>query len=107
MPPREDFKSQLAEAELAELVGTNTLIKVKNWEDTSRWGRSERYIQIDRETPAQWVLHYIPARVVDEGMKQGESLTNILNDSGWGFKYTTRVSKSKIIPVEPFATLEY
>ena len=106
-PKQQNFDAELLEAELSELVGTNTLIKVQNWEETnSRW-RRDRYIQIERETPAQYVVHYISAYVVEESLNRGATLADVLNDPANGFKYTTRVSKSKIVPVKPFTTLEF
>ena len=55
-PPREDFNTELALAELEEAVGKNVLVEVPNWEGSGLRGSSV-YIQIEKETPSQYIVH--------------------------------------------------
>lgn len=100
-PPREDFNTELALAELEEAVGKNVLVEVPNWEGSGLRGSSV-YIQIEKETPSQYIVHVAHPRWVEGEDDINEAL------KGTGFKYPVRVRKSTLLPLKsPLKTIEY
>lgn len=88
-PEHQDFKSELIEAELAECVGTNTLVKVHNF-DSSGYGGRTVYVRIVRETPSQYVVNVLTEWTIENIRSGQSSLDN---------RYEQRVKKSKLDPV--------
>ena len=90
MPSREgEFARRLRDAELEEYIGTNTLVLVRNFESSGYYGRSV-YVRILRETPSQYVVNVFSA------YSKKEDFEGIDLDK----RYTQRVKKTNIIPVE-------
>lgn len=89
-----DFDRELVEAELEDIVGTNKIIKVRGWESCPY--RGEVWLKLLRETPSQYEVIIIPDSMLRIG-KEAE-LINIINSRA---KYTNRVRKSSVKPVNP------
>ena len=88
-PEREDFDTELREAELEGYVGTDTLILVENFE-SSGWRGREVYVRLIRETPSQYVCNIFHPYELSSFKEQGRKLAD---------RYTQRVKKSNIVPV--------
>ena len=88
-PEREDFDTELREAELEGYVGTDTLILVENFE-SSGWRGREVYVRLIRETPSQYVCNIFHPYELSSFKEQGRKLED---------RYTQRVKKSNIVPV--------
>lgn len=90
MPNREgEFSRRLRDAELEEYIGTNTLVLVRNFESSGYYG-GRVYVRILRETPSQYVVNVFPAYSTKEDL-EGVDLDK---------RYTQRVKKTNVIPVE-------
>lgn len=84
-----EFNKRLADAELEELVGANTLIKVQNFESSGYRGRSI-YLKLLRETPSQYVVNIL----TDWDIERIKNGTLDLDQ-----RYTQRVKKTNVVPV--------
>lgn len=88
-PAYHDFRAELAEAELADYIGTDTLVKVRNFESSGYGGRTV-YVKLLRETPSQYVVNVLTDWTI-ENIRNG--LTSLDN------RYAQRVKKSNIDPI--------
>lgn len=88
-PPHQDFTSELIAAELEDYIGTDTLVKVQNFESSGYGGRTI-YIKLLRETPSQYVVNVLSDWTI-ENIRNG--LTSLDN------RYAQRVKKSNINPI--------
>lgn len=99
-PPFENFDQELADAELADCIGENKLIRVKPWGETCPY-RNELYIRIIRETPSQYVINIVPTYAALSNNRS--DIDKYLGDD----KYDTyRVRKTSIKPVFPIDTID-
>ena len=88
-----NFKQELLEAELDDLVGQRKVIEVEPFD--SSWFRGPSFVAIVRDTGKQYVI------------KQWSRLTNPEDISGrFDTTESRRVKKSSIIPVEPINIVE-
>ena len=108
-PEREDFESQLKEAELEELVGANKIIKVYNWGESCPY-RGDVWLKINRETPSMYFANIIPNNYIrfgldDVGDGKNSYITELQKflDGNYG-EY--RIRKSSVRPVTPIETRE-
>lgn len=84
-----EFKKRLLEADLEDLVGSNKLVKVDNFE-SSGYRSSYVYLRLISETPAQYKCN-----VVSEWeLKRYQSGEATLDE-----RYTQRVKKSNVRPI--------
>lgn len=95
-PEREDFESQLQEAELEEYIGTNTFIKCQNWGESCPY-RGDVWIQLLRETPSQY-----ECRIISDWVFRDRSDLGDVVELG----YVQRVRKTSVKPVTPMETVE-
>ena len=99
-PEREDWDTQLKEAELEEIIGQNKYIKVYSWGESCPYRGKYVWLQIVKETPAMYI-----AKVVDDWTMQkiqsgSQELKNSLYD------YTYRVRKSSIQLANPIEVVD-
>lgn len=86
-PEKQDFRKELLEADLQDLIGTNKIVKVHNFE-SSGW-RGDLWLKILRETPSQYEVTVIPNYAVSNGTEN-----SYLGDR----MYTQRVRKINVKP---------
>lgn len=99
-PAHHDFDQELIDAELADCIGENKLIRVKPWGETCPY-RNELYIRIIRETPSQYVINIVPTYAALSNNRS--DIDKYLGDD----KYDTyRVRKTSIKPVFPVDTID-
>lgn len=84
-----EFNKRLIEDQLESLVGTNKLVRVRNFESSGYNGRSI-FVRLIRETPAQYVCNVIS----DWELSKIRSGQYKLED-----RFTQRVKKSNIVPI--------
>jgi len=99
-PKGEDWRAQLQEAELEELIGTRNIIKIYNW-NTSPVSGKFAYIQVLKETPAQYLVKVIDSWTIDYVINGDETgvtmLKNRLKDT-WN---VVRAKKGNISLADP------
>ena len=97
-PEREDFESQLKQAELEEIVGQDAYVKVKNWGESCPY-RGDVYLKILKETPSMYQAVVIPAYLIDDYDRNPESYLESVRQYS---NYTPyRVRKSSIRLTNP------
>ena len=103
--PRPDFEGQLKEAELADIVGKDIVIKVKPISSDGAFYRGQEWIQIVRETPKQYEVRQWPvyryAKEIDIEEQKKQMRSDIDNNG-----VTVRIAKRNIDPVTPVETME-
>ena len=104
-PERADFERELLEAELEELVGTDTLIKVHNWESSSYKGKYV-WLKLLRETPSMYNAIIIGDWVMGGVLKGYEDHKAQLRDALSREWNQIRVRKSSVKPVSPLETYD-
>lgn len=91
-PERPDFEGQLKEAEIEELVGTDTLVVGVAGEGSGYRLGIEVYYLIHKESPKQYVVSCSAKSFVNEWIADGKSKEEILKEIG---RYEFRINKSK------------
>lgn len=81
-----EFKRQLSDAFISELIGSNTWVQIIPFESSGYWERAVLYANIVRETPSQYVVKLLSQMDIDNGRTDST--------------YTQRVKKSNFIPVK-------
>lgn len=85
-PARENWDEQLVAAELDELVGTNKIVKVRNWGESCPF-RGDVWLQLLKETPSQYRCNILSDWDVSQG--------------GFTIGDTKNVRKSSVKPYSP------
>lgn len=99
-PAKEDFDAELQEAELGELIGSNKIIKCKNWGESCPY-RGDVWLHLIKETPSMYTANIIPDYVFVLGGQENEVGKYI--DGTYG-EY--RIRKSSVHPYIPFEVKE-
>lgn len=86
-----EFDKMLREEDLKSLIGTNTFIKVNNFESSGYWG-SIVWVRLIRETPAQYVVNIASQSAIQRYKENPEEWAKYS-------QYTQRVKKTNISPV--------
>lgn len=81
-----EFKRQISDAFISELIGSNTWVQIIPFESSGYWERAVLYANIVRETPSQYVVKLLSQMDIDNGRTDST--------------YTQRVKKSNFIPVK-------
>ena len=105
-PKGEDWATQLKEAELEELIGTDNIVEIYNWDNSPVSGRVA-YIQILKETPSQYFVKVFDSWTIDNYILSGndvqvgvQQLQRRIDDT-WN---NVRVRKGNIRLIEPTVT---
>lgn len=103
-PQREDFETQLRDAELEELVGENKLIAVNNWGESCPFSSRKVWLRILKETPSMFFATVISDWTV-ESVRKGGNPSGLLGDlnNQWA---NFRVRKSSIHLYNPVEILD-
>lgn len=88
-PKGEDWDSELAKAQIEDIIGTNQIIKVFTWGESCPFNGRFCWVQILGETPARFKIEaYSPWDVEHGGVRLGNG-------------YLRQVKKESIRPVKP------
>ena len=87
-----DFSQMKREAQIADLIGTNKIIKVSGLpDDNYRGGYYNGYIKLLSESPSAYNVMFIPRYDVDFFKEGRKSLADVLNH------YTSRKKKANVL----------
>lgn len=112
-PAYQNFDAELQAAELADLVGTNKIIKVNNWGESCPY-RGSIWLHLTKETPSMYYANIIPAWLVDSlGLVDNANNDSYkpeyleeLNKYMSGKYGEYRVRKTSVKPVSPLEIKE-
>ena len=101
-PERQDFRSELTEATIADAIGTDTWIKVYNW-DNSPWRGKYVWIHPTKESGSQFTCDVIDNWSIDEYKDPTRNIpgARMYNDS-----YERRIRKSTLQMTDPEEIIE-
>lgn len=103
-PERENFEAELKLAELEELIGTNKIIKVKNWGESCPY-RGDVWLHINRETPSMYMANIIPGWII-QALDEYDSYQTELDNYMSGKYGEYRIRKTSVNPVSPIEVKE-
>ena len=98
-PESENFDAQLEEATLEELIGTDTIVKVWNWDGSGFWGKYV-WVKLVGQTASFWKVHAVGSSYVEDPRYYDRIKTDFETYR------PIRVKKSNLNIVDPIETKE-
>jgi len=104
-PEYHDFTAELKEAELEDIVGTNKIIKCKNWGESCPY-RGDVWLKLNKETPSMYTANIIPNYIIEYAFANKDSYRDELQKYVDGRYGEYRVRKSSVRPITPIEIRE-
>lgn len=98
-PKYRNFKQELAEADMADIIGQNKAIKVASWGESCPYN-GYCYIKILGETPSQFKVESVP------GGWRGDIPEDQVREAFKKGGYEQRVKKANIHPTDPVSIID-